>query len=55
MMLRLKGGTHSAIDATEGILEIKQFIAGRMASNPCIESNCMHMVYPLSYNFVIEN
>ena len=42
-------------DSTEIVIEIKQLYPGRMASIPFIASNRRYMVFPLSYNFTIEN
>ena len=39
----------------EIVIEIKQLYPGRMASNPFIENHCMCMVFPLSYDFIVEN
>ena len=41
--------------STEIIIEINQLYSGRIASNPFIESNHRHMVFPLKDTFSIEN
>ena len=48
-------GSNSQRDATEIIINIKQFNSGQIASNSFVARNCMYMLYPLSNNFIIKN